>query len=125
MRRTLRNVINWILRREVDLDELTFKEYLKLLESNNDDESFQLSEEMRKIARNMALSERAAGRTVGLGEIEEMKWKEIKFRLSLMREDVLNQKEALDFMLEKLEAAQEIDRADSIGAGWEGAIVAT
>lgn len=121
----LRSLVNWILRREVDLDELTFKEYLKVLEANGDEESLQLSQEMREIARKMALSERAAGRNLSLSEIEAMKWKEIKFRLSLMKEDILAQKEALDFMLESIEGAQKLDQANNIGRGWDGAIIAT
>ena len=120
----LRNLVNWILRREVDLDELTFKEYLKVLESNEDKESYQLSQELREISRKMVLSERAAGRSLSLSEIEVMKWKEIKFRVELMKEEVLMQKEAFEHMLEALEKAQELNRAESIGAGWDGAIVA-
>lgn len=119
----LRSIFNWILRRDVDVDELTFKEYLRLLESNDDEESQQLSEELREISRKMALSERAAGRNLSLAEIEVMKWKEIKFRISLMREDVLMQREAFENMLETIERAREVDRADRIGKGWDGAII--
>ncbi len=121
----LRNVINWILRRKVDLDELTFKEYLELLEANGDEESLQLSLEMKEVARKVALFERNSGRTLDLSDIEVMKWKELKFRLSLMKEDILAQTEAFDFMMESIEKAQKLDQANNIGSGWDGAIIAT
>jgi len=122
MRRVLSRFVNRIFRREVDLDELPFREYLEVLESNGDEESLQLSKELRELPKRIALFERnATGTTLMLSEIEVMSWKEIKFRVSLMKEDVVRQLESIEKIIEGLEQT----KVEKIGRGWDGAIVAT
>jgi len=124
MLETLRRILGF-KKKEVDLDSLPFKEYLKVLESNDDEESRILAEEMSQLPRRLALFERnTTGRTPMLSEIENLPWKEIKFKISLATEDVLMQLESLDKMLERFEEQDAGNQLNKLGDGWNGVVLA-
>lgn len=105
-------------RRRRSLGELSFVEFIKVLESNHDDESSKLAEELSKVPIFLAMYEKqSSGRTVSLSDIERMKWKEVRFQLDIIQE---SQKQTIDALSKMIEVAS---RSPQLEGDWTGEFV--
>jgi hypothetical protein len=88
------------LRRFKDPDEMKFKDFIKyLIDNDSEEEAYKLRYE---IPTAIGLFEKSKGKDVTLERIENMKWKEIKFTVDMIKREQLEQIKAYTEMLEQV-----------------------